>query len=108
MEFTRIILGRCTAFSAERNSMRIWTRSCRRTSSWPFAKTCKLALHGKGHAPRLCAFGGVTQIRKSYRVQRGVPGLEEAARDFRYRTRAGRLLDYLQQHRVRSLHKDFS
>ncbi len=35
----------------------------------------------------LRAFGGVTQIRETYRVQRGVPQLEEAARDFRYAVR---------------------
>jgi predicted permease len=35
----------------------------------------------------LRAFGSVTQIRESYRVQRGLPRLEQAARDIRYATR---------------------
>jgi predicted permease len=35
----------------------------------------------------LRAFGGVTQIRETYRVQRGLPWLEDAARDVRYATR---------------------
>jgi predicted permease len=35
----------------------------------------------------LRAFGGVTQILETYRVQRGLPRLEEAARDFRYAVR---------------------
>jgi len=35
----------------------------------------------------LRAFGGVTQIRESYRVQRGLPWLEQAARDIRYAVR---------------------
>jgi predicted permease len=35
----------------------------------------------------LRAFGGVTQIRESYRVQRGLPWIEEAARDIRYAIR---------------------
>ena len=35
----------------------------------------------------LRAFGGVTQIRESYRMQRGLPSLEEAARDLRFAAR---------------------
>ena len=35
----------------------------------------------------LRAFGGVTQIRETYRVQRGLPWLEQIARDIRYAVR---------------------
>ncbi|HTV06800.1 MAG TPA: ABC transporter permease [Acidobacteriaceae bacterium] len=35
----------------------------------------------------LHAFGGLTQVRETYRVQRGLPWLEEAARDIRYAIR---------------------
>jgi predicted permease len=35
----------------------------------------------------LRAFGGITQIRESYRVQRGLPWIEEAARNIRYAIR---------------------
>jgi predicted permease len=35
----------------------------------------------------LRAFGGITQIRETYRVQRGLPWLEQAARDIRYAVR---------------------
>ena len=35
----------------------------------------------------LRAFGGITQIREIYRVQRGLPQLEQAARDIRYAVR---------------------
>ena len=35
----------------------------------------------------LRAFGGVTQVRETYRFHRGLPHLEEAARDFRYAVR---------------------
>jgi predicted permease len=35
----------------------------------------------------LRAFGGITQIRETYRVQRGLPSLEQAARDIRYAIR---------------------
>jgi predicted permease len=35
----------------------------------------------------LRAFGGVTQIREAYRVQRGLPWLEEIARDIRFALR---------------------
>jgi predicted permease len=35
----------------------------------------------------LRAFGGITQIRETYRVQRGLPWLEQAARDIRYAIR---------------------
>jgi predicted permease len=35
----------------------------------------------------LRAFGGITQVREAYRVQRGLPWLEEAARDVRYAVR---------------------
>src|SRR5271163_61990 len=35
----------------------------------------------------LRAFGGITQTRESYRVQRGLPWLEQAARDLRYAVR---------------------
>ena len=32
----------------------------------------------------LRSFGGLTQIRESYRAQRGLPSLEQIARDIRY------------------------
>ena len=35
----------------------------------------------------LRAFGGVTQTRENYRVQRGLPWLEQVARDIRYAIR---------------------
>jgi predicted permease len=35
----------------------------------------------------LRSFGGVTQIRESYRMQRGLPSLEQAVRDIRYAVR---------------------
>ena len=35
----------------------------------------------------LRAFGGITQVRETYRVQRGLPWLEQAARDIRYAVR---------------------
>ena len=35
----------------------------------------------------LRAFGGITQTRETYRLQRGLPWLEEAARDIRYAVR---------------------
>ena len=35
----------------------------------------------------LRAFGGVTQVRESYRMQRGMPFLEQLARDFRFALR---------------------
>src|SRR6202030_3845570 len=35
----------------------------------------------------LRSFGGVTQIRESYRVQRGLPWLDQIARDIRYAIR---------------------
>ena len=38
----------------------------------------------------LRAFGGVTQVRETYRVQRGLPRFEEAVRDFRYAVRRSR------------------
>src|ERR1700743_1776574 len=35
----------------------------------------------------LRAFGGITQIRETYRIQRGLPWLEQAGRDLRYAVR---------------------
>src|SRR6202041_2111350 len=35
----------------------------------------------------LRAFGGITQIRETYRLQRGLPQFEQAARDIRYAVR---------------------
>jgi predicted permease len=35
----------------------------------------------------LRSFGGITQIRETYRVQRGLPWLEQASRDIRYAVR---------------------
>jgi predicted permease len=35
----------------------------------------------------LRAFGGITQVRESYRVQRGLPWLEQTGRDIRYAVR---------------------
>ncbi len=38
---------------------------------------------GEARAAALRAFGGVTQTREQYRVERGLPGIEEIARDAR-------------------------
>ena len=41
----------------------------------------------QARAAALLAFGGLTQIRETYRVQRGLPWFESAARDMRYAVR---------------------
>ena len=41
----------------------------------------------QARAAALCAFGGLTQIRETYRVQRGLPWLETIARDIHYAIR---------------------
>ena len=45
--------------------------------------------HADARTAALREFGGITQARESYRIQRGFPRLEQFARDLRY---AGRQL----------------
>jgi predicted permease len=68
--------------------MPIWMKSCARTSIWPSEENRLRGMNEQqARTAALLAFGGITQISESYRVQRGLPLVEEAARDIRYAVR---------------------
>ena len=88
MEFLRIIFGRCTALFRR--------KKLDADLDEELQSHIELAIHDnlqagmsreEARSAALRAFGSITQIRESYRVQRGLPWLEQAARDFRYAVR---------------------
>ncbi len=88
MDWIRMLVSRCAALFGRRNLDADLDEELR--------AHIDLAIHEnmqRGMSPEdaqtaaLRRFGGVTQTRESYRVQRGWPRLEQAARDFRYAAR---------------------
>jgi predicted permease len=88
MEFIRIVMSRCAALFRRKKLDADLDEELR--------VHIELAMEeNRGHGMNeeqartaaLRAFGGVTQTRESYRVQRGLPLLDEAGRDIRYACR---------------------
>jgi predicted permease len=88
MDFIRTLISRCAALFVKRKLDADLDDELRTHIDFAVEENLK---HGMNAQPARTAalreFGGVTQIRERYRVQRGFPWLENAVRDTRYAVR---------------------
>src|ERR1700733_6627674 len=85
MSWIRVLLSRCSAFFRRRQLDADLDEELRAHIELAIEEH---RAHGmteqQARIAALRAFGGVTQVRESYRVQRGLPWLEETVRDIRF------------------------
>jgi predicted permease len=90
MDFIRMILSRCAALFRGKKLDADLDEELRAHIELAIEENRARGMSEElARTAALRAFGGVTQTRESYRVQRGLPWLEQAGRDVRY---AGRQL----------------
>jgi predicted permease len=88
MDWVRIFLKRCSALFRRKKLDADLDEELRAHINLAIEENRGLGMdEQKARTAALRAFGGVTQIRETYRVQRGLPWLEEIARDVRYAVR---------------------
>ena len=88
MDLIRTLLSRCAALFRRQSSTPTSTKSSAPTSTSPSRKTSSAACPNYKPERRRCRdFGGVTQVRETYRTQRGLPFLEVLAHDLRFALR---------------------
>jgi hypothetical protein len=89
MEPIRILLSRCKALFRRRNLDEDLDAELRSHIEFAVEENTKRGMSAQEARTRaLREFGGVTQTREAYRVQRGLPFLEAALIDVRYGFRA--------------------
>ena len=88
MDWIRVLIARCvTLFDRKRLDADL-DEELRAHIDLAIAENLRNGMSAdKARTAALRSFGGVTQIRETYRVQRGMPWLEQAARDIRYAAR---------------------
>jgi len=87
MDLIRILLSRCAALFRRRKLDAELDEELRVHIDLAIHENLRAGMsQEEARTAALRAFGGVTQVRESYRVQRGLP-LEQAARDIRYAVR---------------------
>jgi MacB-like periplasmic core domain len=88
MSWFRVLLSRCSAFfSRKRLDADLDEELCAHIELAIEEYRSNGMSEQQARTAALRAFGGVTQVRESYRVQRGLPWLEEAVRDIRFALR---------------------
>ena len=88
MEFIRIVFSRCMALFRRKKLDADLNEELQAHIELAMHENLRAGMsRQEARTAALRAFGGVTQTRESYRVQRGLPWLEQAARDFRYAIR---------------------
>ena len=88
MDFMRMILSRCAALFRRKKLDAELDEELRAHIELAIEENCARGMNEEqARTAALRAFGGVTQARESYRVQRGLPWLEQAGRDVRYAAR---------------------
>jgi predicted permease len=88
MNWIHILLSRCTALFRSRKLDADLDEELRAHIDLAFEENRGRGMNEQhARTAALRAFGGVAQIRETYRVQRGLPRLEQAARDIRYAVR---------------------
>jgi predicted permease len=88
MDFIRMILSRCAALFRNRKLDAELDEELRAHIELAIEENRGRGMNEEqARTAALRAFGGVTQTRESYRVQRGLPWLEQAGRDVRYAAR---------------------
>jgi predicted permease len=88
MDLIRIVFSRCTALFRSRKLDADLDEELRAHIELAIEENRGRGMdEQEARTAALRAFGGVTQTRESYRVQRGLPWFEEVARDTRYAVR---------------------
>ncbi len=88
MDRIRILLSRCAALFGKRNLDDELDEELRAHIDLAVEENAKRGLSREdARTASLREFGGVTQVRENYRMRRGLPWLEQAARDIRYALR---------------------
>jgi len=88
MDWIRIFLSRCAAFFRTRKRDDDLDDELRAHIDLAVEENKKTGMTAQqARTAALRAFGGVTQAKEEYRVQRGLPWLGQAARDTRYAVR---------------------
>jgi predicted permease len=88
MNWIHILLSRCTALFRSRKLDADLDEELRAHIDLAIEENRGRGMNEQhARTAALRAFGGVAQIRETYRVQRGLPRLEQAARDIRYAVR---------------------
>ena len=88
MDWTRMLFSRCAAFVRGKKLDADLDEELRAHIEMATEENRRRGMNEReARTAALIAFGGVTQISESYRVQRGLPLLERAARDIRYAVR---------------------
>lgn len=88
MDWIRILLSRCAALFRSKRLDADLDEELRAHIDLAVEENRRRGMNElQARTAALRAFGGVTQIRESYRLQRGLPWLEEAARDIRFAAR---------------------
>ena len=88
MDWIRILLSRCASLFRSRKLDADLDEELRAHIDLAIAENRERGMNEQqARTAALCSFGGVTQIRETYRVQRGLPWVEQAARDIRYAVR---------------------
>src|SRR5258708_32181355 len=88
MSWIRVLLSRCSAFfSRKRLDADLDEELCAHIELAIEEYRSNGMSEQQARTAALRAFGGVTQVRESYRVQRGLPWLEKAVRHIRFALR---------------------
>jgi predicted permease len=88
MDWIRISLSRCAAFFRKRKLDADLDEELQAHIDLAIEENRRHGMNEKqARTAALRAFGGLTQARESYRIQRGLPWFEEASRDVRYAVR---------------------
>ena len=88
MDWIRILLSRCAALFRRKKLDADLDEELRAHIDLAIAEIMRNGMSAEqARIAALRAFGGVTQIRETYRVQRGLPWLEEIVRDIRFAVR---------------------
>lgn len=88
MDWTRVLVSRCRALFRSKQLDADLDEELRAHIDMATEENLRRGMNEQqARTAALVAFGGVTQISENYRVQRGLPWIEEAARDIRYAVR---------------------
>jgi predicted permease len=88
MNWIRILLSRCAALFRSKKLDADLDEELRAHIDLAIEENRRRGMNEQqARAAALRAFGGITQIRETYRVQRGLPWLEQIADDIRYAVR---------------------
>ncbi len=88
MDWLRILLSRCAALFRGKKLDAALDEELRAHIELAVEENRRRGMNDReARTAALRAFGGVTQIREGYRMQRGLPWLEETARDLRFASR---------------------